>query len=324
MGSHPASLVCLPSALCTDGRPSRRHALQGLTIVPVLALALALALSGRPAAAAEPGALVTILEGEARLIDGKGATAAAEGLLVTGGVLVETLPGARLMRLEWAPGRAIDLGPDTRLMLLPPSLGGDPKAPAFYLLRGWVKFTAPAAAPSPGFSMPGANVPPFTGTLVAHVSPSELWLFTESGSARVIERRRGATPLTLKGSEIYQRSGGAVGNVQARPTSAQLQEVPRAFRDTLPMRSAAVQGRTVAPRALPFPAYADLRDWLQAETGIRRELPRRFAAWAREPAFRSAVGAQLGQHAEWTLVLYPERARPSTPPATLRPASAPR
>lgn len=322
MDSHPASFELPPSPCRADGRVTRRRALQGLTALP--ALAVAAPLLWQSVEANEGGALVTIVEGEARIIDGKGAGAAVEGLRVSGGVLVDTLANARLLRLEWAPGRALDLGPDTRLLLLPPALGADPRAPAFYLLRGWIKFTAPAAAPAPGFSMPGADVPPFTGTLVAHVSPSELWLFTESGSARVVERRRGATPLALKGSEIYQRSGGDAGSVQARPTSAQLQQVPRSFRDTLPLRSAAVQGRSVAPRPLSFPAYADLRDWLLAETGIRRELPRRFAAWAREPSFRSAVDAQLGQHAEWTLVLHPERARPPAPPAVPRPASAPR
>ena len=283
------------------------------------------------AGAADVGALVTILEGEGRVIDGKGATAAAEGLRLNGSVLVDTPSSTRLLRLEWAPGRALDLGPDTRVMLLPPALAsGEPRAPAFYLLRGWVKFTAPQGAPAPGFSMPGVDVPGFTGTLVAHVSPNEQWLFTESGSARVAERRKGAAPLALKGSEIFQRSGSDAGVVQPRPTSAQLQQVPRSFRDTLPMRSQAVQGRSVTPRALTFPTYADLRDWLLAEPGIRRELPRRYAAWAREPSFRSAVDAQLAQHAEWTLVLHPERARPPapTPPpagaAPLRPASAPR
>lgn len=299
----------------------------------MLALAAGLAAPGL-AAAAEPGALVTILEGEARIVDGRGATAAAEGLRIEGSVLVDTPAGARLLRLEWAPGRALDLGPDTRVMLLPPALGSaEVKAPAFYLLRGWVKFTAPAGASAPGFSMPGVDVAPFTGTLVAHVSATDQWIFTESGSARVVERRKGATPLALKGSETWQRAGSDAGTVQPRPTSEQLRLVPRAFRDTLPMRAAALAGRNAAPRALPFPAYTDLRDWLLAEPPLRRELPRRFAAWAREPSFRSAVDAQLAQHPEWTLVLHPDRAKP--PPArpanaapaagtASRPASAPR
>jgi len=294
-------------------------------VLQTLALSLGVLISGTAAHAAEAGALITILEGEGRIIDGKGATAAAEGLRLNGGVLVDTPSSARLLRLEWAPGRALDLGPDTRIMLLPPALSGsEPRAPVFYLLRGWVKFTAPAGVQAPGFSMPGVDVPPFTGTLVAHVSPNEQWLFTESGSARVAERRKGASALTLKGSEIYQRTGSDAGSVQAKPTSAQLQVVPRSFRDTLPMRSAAVQGRTVTPRELPFPTYNDLRDWLLAEPGIRRELPRRYTAWAREPSFRRDVDAQLAQHAEWTLVLHPERARPPTPPPAPGPGTPPR
>ena len=111
-------------------------------------------------------------------------------------------------------------------------------------------------------------------------------------------------------------SGAAKGAVTPRPTPAQMQRVPRGFRDSLPLRSAALKDRTVAPKATPPPGYAEFREWLLVEAPLRKTFTRRFVERTRDPAFRAGLVEHLSQHPEWEPVLFPER--------FVKPASAPR
>jgi hypothetical protein len=80
-----------------------------------------------------------------------------------------------------------------------------------------------------------------------------------------------------------------------------------------PARLEAVKDRQVEPQPAPLPSYEELAEWLSAEPAIRRAFPRRFAARARESAFRSGLAQHLGQHPEWEPVLFPERFIKPTP-----------
>lgn len=280
-----------------------------------LAVLIVLGSQGAPALAA---ALVTIVDGESVLIDGVRSTVATEGQKVGDETLVRTGPKTTLLRVEWPDGSAADFGPDTQAMLNPSGFGvRGGRTPSVYLMRGWLKLSAMGSGPSAGLLAPRVDVQPFKGALVVMVSGDETWLFAEGGSAPVIERElKPASNLTLKNGEVYLRLGAAKGAVAPRPTPAQMQRVPRGFRDSLPLRSAALKDKAVSPKAAPAPSYADVRDWLQAELPLRRNVTRRYAERARDPAFRAALAENLARHPEWEPVLFPER--------FTKPASAPR
>lgn len=259
---------------------------------------------------ARAAALVTILDGEALLIEGAQALAAAEGLSLPDQTIIHTGPRTTLMRLEWPDGSVVDLGPDTRAMLGPSGFGPrDKRAPALYLLQGWAKqASADKGASAPGQVSLRYDLQAFNGVVVSFVGPEETWVFVESGSATLVERDAGATQrVGLRSGEVYQRSATNKGSVAPRPTPAQMQRVPRGFRDTLPHRADRFKDRKVDARVLAAPGYADLEVWLQAEPALRKEFPRRFASRAQDATFHAELVKRLGQHPEWTPVLYPDR-----------------
>lgn len=274
-----------------------------------------LAFAAAPLLAQGAPAVVTIAEGEAVVTDGARVLLAAEGLKLGDEALVRTDARTRLLRLEWPDGTAADLGPDTVAMLVPGGLamrGGKP--PSLYLLRGWAKLTSPAAADAPGLVAPRVDVQPFKGSMVVMSVADETWVFAETGTAVLADREPKAGVATLKIGEVYLRTGAAKGTVSPRPTPAQMQRVPKGFRDSLPLRLSALKDRPVSARALAAPSYADLQDWLTAEKPLRRNFTKRFAERARDPAFRAALAEHLKAHPEWEPVLFPERFQPAASP----------
>jgi hypothetical protein len=287
--------------------------MQGLRLF-IAAFTLALSVHG--SRAAEPQALVTLLEGEATVVVGARAFTAVVGARLAAGTLVETDAKATLMRLEWPDGSLLDLGPATKVLLKPQAMTVR-KAPLFYLLQGWAKQTQQAA---PGGQLGvAADVPPFKGVLVSHAEEGQTMLFSEAGGAQVQPRRGGVPPMTLKAGEAASFATGVLPQVLARPPSPWLQKVPRAFRETIPPRAALV-GRNPEPTLVgraPL-SYAALQPWLAAEPALRRELVPRLAELLADRAFREAVTAQLPQQPEWEPLLRPPA--PPRPPASTRAA----
>lgn len=283
--------------------------------VALVVLVTATACAWSPARAQ---AQLTIVDGEATLLDGNRNLAAVEGLKVGDETLVRTTARTSLLRVEWPDGSAADFGPDTQAMLNPRGFGTrGGRTPSVYLLSGWLKLSSMGSGPSAGLLTPQVDVQPYKGALVVMVAGDETWVYAESGGAPLVERHvRPASNLALKGGEVYLRVGAAKGAVATRPTPPQMQRVPRGFRDSLPLRSAVFKDKTVAGKAAPVPSYADLRDWLVAETPVRRTFTRRFAERSRDNDFRAGLVQNLGRHPEWERVLFPERFLP--------PASAPR
>ncbi len=278
---------------------ARRHVLLGLLAsLPLVAMAA-------------EGALVTIVEGSAPVvIEGARSLTAAPGVKLGAAALIDTAPGTSLVRVEFADGSTLDLGPDTHVMLMPPGLAGSgPKAPAFYLLQGWAKHSTSAKPAGGGQLSPQLEVTQVAGVTVGKVAGDDAMLFVESGKVQLLERKlKGAPPLGVKAGEQYSRSGAEKGSIAPRPTAAFLQGLPRSFRDTLPPLAAQFKGRNVEPKAAPMPAYAALKPWLSAEPAIRREFPKRFMSLAQDHAFREALVKNLTSHPEWEPILFPKPA----------------
>lgn len=265
------------------------------------ACAAALLLTSSLAWSSEAPALLTMLEGDASLIIGARAFAAAPGARVPAGALIETGAKTGLLRLEWADGATLDLGPATKVMLRPPL-----PAPTvrFYLLQGWAKHSQAAAGQ--GHLAAAFEVTPFKGVMLSQVDDAQAVLFSESGGSSFTARRAGAKSSTLRAGESAVMAGTATPQLLPRPASAWLQQMPRAFRETLPSRASQFASRpapVLQPR--PAPGYTALQPWLSAEPALRRAFPARFAELLTDRSFKAAVNAGLKQHPEWELLLRP-------------------
>lgn len=270
---------------------------------------------------------LTILDGDAQLVRDAATWRVAEGVRLAAGDIVQTAASARLVRLELSAGQAIDLGPATRVQLAP-QLRGDRarRAPVLYLLAGWVKLTQPAAAHDKGvlIAAQAFDVTAVARDVVVAVHGDAVWLFAESGAVTMAPRHDGKAlaPLTLKAGEFLERAAVAKGKavVSARPTATFLQQVPRAFRDTLPLRAALFKNGAAAPKKLAPIAYADVQPWLAAEPDLRRGFVTRWRGAARDAGFRRALADNLAAHPEWDRVLNPEKYRPKQPAKMPAPA----
>jgi hypothetical protein len=168
------------------------------------------------------------------------------------------------------------------------------------------------------------DIPPNTGVVVLRSTPAELNLFAERGEVRVSERQASGAPtvIVLKGGDFYRRKAGTRGAVNPGSMQGFVDDMPRFFRDSLPLRAERFKDQVVKPKEAPEFAYADVERWLKSEPAVRRPLMQRWRAKAREPAFRSALIANLSSHPEWDPILFPEKYLPKETAA--RPASAPR
>jgi len=249
------------------------------------------------------GMLLTLLDGEALVIDGDKRLAAVAGLHLAPAAIVETGANTAITRVEWPDHTAVDLGPGTRAMLAPagfPARSG--RLPLVYLLQGWAKVTGPGKVPAGGVLTPAIEVLPFAGAAVIVADRQERFVFAESGPLEVLDRGAAGARRGLATGSLYTAAG-----VLPRPTPGWLSSVPRAFRDPIPLRAALFKDRVVSASVLPDPTYVTLADWLSAEAAVRRDFPHRFATLVRDAASRRALQAHLSSHPEWASVLNPSR-----------------
>jgi len=269
-------------------------------------------------AARAADALLTVVEGPALIIDGARALLPAPGLRLPSATIIDTGDKTNLVRVEFNNGSTLDIGPDSKVMLLPPGLAGSgPKPPAFYLLQGWAKHSSADRAGGAGQLSAALEAQQVAGVTVSRIEGDDAALFLEAGATQLQERRgKGAKPvmLGLKAGQFYSRTGADKGEVAPRPTAAFLQKLPRSFRDTLPPLAAQFKGKALEPKPAPMPGYAALKPWLAAEPAIRREFTKRFVKLAQEPAFRDALVKNMASHPEWEPVLFPPK--PATTPAS--------
>lgn len=258
-----------------------------------------------PALAASPAPVVTILDGEAVVVQGIAKLAVVEGLRLAPGAILITSPSARLLRIEGPAGELLSLGPRTELMLSPrlTGRGAARGAPWGYLLRGWVKTNR-------AFISANWDVNPSGGELVAAWQDGVGQLFVESGTASLTEP--GGAPMPLTAGTFVERKAGAK-LVAGRPSPAFVSQMPRPFLDSLPLRAAQFAQTKVEAKALGAPSYAELKAWLSAEPTLRQALMKRWQPLV-QGEFRRSLEQNLVAHPEWERLLYPERFLPKPLP----------
>jgi hypothetical protein len=290
----------------------RKAALALLCVLSCAALA--------PARAAGPHATATIVDGEAVLVRGATRHALAEGVRLAKDDIVETTAKARFMRIEFADGVIVDLGPESKLLLAPRFSGDRGKlAPRLHLLQGAIKLSMPKTlSPAFGsFTLPGHDVTGVARSAVFLAQGGGLQVFAESGEVALQERRAGkaAGKTVVRASEFFSRSADGKAGTAPRPTGPFIQALPRAFLDTLPARAAAFASRDVAPRPLGEVSYAEAEPWVDAE-GLRAYFVTRWRPLAQNAAFREGLAANMAKHPEWDRVLFPEKYLPKPVPAS--------
>jgi hypothetical protein len=288
-------------------------------IAPGLAWAQAKPGSTVPSASAM-AATLTILDGGASLLRGEQRLQLAEGVRLVPLDIVETGKDNRLLRIEFADGLALSLGPETRLLIDPRFVGERGRAARVYLLRGWVKLNqlAPATPPAAGnapalLASPAFDIRLASGSAVASVQPGAARVFVETGELALQERdvdNAVGTLQTLRAGAYFARVGAAKSAVSARPAPDFVQALPRGFLDSLPARADKFKDRPVEAKPQGEPTYADLQDWLRAESSLRRGLMPRWTPLLRKPLLRSAAAANMASHPEWDRVLFPEKYLP--------------
>ncbi len=252
---------------------------------------------------------VTITEGEGQLVRQAQRFAAVEGLRVQDDDILRTAGQTRLLRLELLDGTALDLGPDTELMLQPRAAGrlGE-RAATLYLMRGWLKVST-ARDTVAGIASPTADLRQLTGTAVLRVAPDASMVFVESGQASVAEPQA-AQDLALADGDAFVRRGRDAATLARRPPAELLQGLPRAFADSLPRRAARFQARPAEPGAGEPVSYAEVAHWIDGEPALRALAVPRFAPRSSDRSFRAALVAGLRSHPEWDRTLFPEKSRP--------------
>lgn len=265
-------------------------------------------------------ATATIVAGEAQIVRDATRHALAEGVRLAKDDIVETTAKTQFVRLEFADGVIVDLGPESRALLSPRFSGERAKqASRFHLLRGTAKLTMPKPLTPPvaSFTVPGIDVTGVARSAVFAVQGQELQVFAESGEVTLQERRAGKVvgKATVKNSEFYSRGADGKATTTPRPTSAFIQKLPRAFMDSLPSRAATFASREVAPKPLADIGYAEAEPWIDAE-GLRAYFVTRWKPLAQNPAFREGLAANMANHPEWDRILFPEKYLPKPAPAS--------
>jgi len=282
---------------------SRRQLLLSFCVPPCVTAVL-------PARAAAPGlAIVTILDGEAFLLRGEGRLQLAEGVALQADDIVE-LPekSGRLLRIEFADGLRLDLGPGARA-LLAPRLPGERGRARAYLLNGWAKLTmAPKGQPAllltPGFDAGGID----GNAVLAALPDGAGQAFAESGQIELrMASPPGAAPIALKTNQwMSLPPAGGRPVVNPHPGPAFVQQVPRPFLDPLPSRAALFAGKERTPKSVGPVSYADAQDWMDnPDPALRRLALARWRGLLRSNEFRAGALMGLKAHPEWQPVLFP-------------------
>jgi hypothetical protein len=271
------------------------------------------------AAAAEPAATITLLEGQAGLVRGVTRYALAEGVRLQSGDIVEVSEKG-LAEIEFADGVAISLGAGTRMLATSMPRGKTATADC-YVMRGALKISGMNKAAKLRITTPAFQLQPVDGTSVLIARDGDGSVFIETGSARLAVA---PATLTLKSGEFYARKAGQKGAVAPRPSQEFIGAMPKPFFDPLPSRMARYRDREAQPRRIDEVSYADVEAWLKSPPAIRRPLVARFEPRADDPKFRASLEANLRFHPEWDPILYPEKypKEGEDKPAGAKPAAA--
>ena len=264
---------------------------------------------------ADDAGLITLVEGQARLLRGVSVFLAAEGVRVHEGDIVETMPKSQA-QLELADGTLLNVDASSKLHLAAfrTSQGRLTGNAELVLLQGLLKYSRPQTPPGSELRLltPAVAVAVQHGSGIVRVTEGRIEAFVESGGGKAVEvlaKGKTGEPVDMKADEYLSSLAGKPLVRQPRAPREFVAALPRHFLDTLPSRREKFKSRVVEPKKERDVTYADVGVWLQSASRPRQVFVKRFTPRLADPAFRKELDANLAAHREWHRVLYPEQYR---------------
>ncbi|MBK6851906.1 MAG: hypothetical protein IPG93_09870 [Burkholderiales bacterium] len=265
-------------------------------------------------------AVVGIVEGSAVLVRQSTRYGLVEGVRLTADDIVEAAPGSHV-QIEFGDGVILSAADGARVMLQPrwAQRRGAAAGPRAYVVAGWVKLSVPMSTPVESATMwlnaapnlmpaPASAKADRPATLVLRLTPPDYAVFVEAGNFRMTDRQDAQRRSNLATNDFVWRQGSPRLQQANKPSVEFVAALPPLFRDVLPARAGKFADRVVPAKPLGDISYTDVAAWLSGEPALRASLVERWRRRAGDPAFRAALQANLAQHPEWELVVYPERA----------------
>jgi len=277
-------------------------------------IALFLLCAGAGTVRAQTTGTLTLVEGKATLIRGAVQYTAAPGVRLDEGDILAVDPKGQA-QVEFQDGAILNLSQGARAMLT----GIAPKRaartqPVITVLSGWVKLShAKSKGAAYLYTTPVAEVLSGDATAVLTAGSDFTALFIESGAVKFYEtgkRRARTNAREAKSGEFIARKSGQSAIFSARPSPEFVKSMPRYFRDNLPVLLDRTKNRNVEPKFEHEVTYAEVEDWLKADSSIRGHFVARFEKRSRDPEFRRKLIENLPSHPEWDRVLFPEKYEP--------------
>ena len=257
--------------------------------------------------------VVTVLDGGARMLRGATWYRLAEGARVQDGDLIEAAEHAQV-QVELATGDSLNIDGLAWLYVVRAPRDGKQTA-EFYMPQGWIKLAAKPPSSPLRLRTSLGTIDAGSAIAVARVAANSLDLFVESGTARVSSLD--AAPRDVHGGDFATRTTDRTLSVAGGASQAFVAAMPRHFMDTLPARAdkyGTARVELVVDRPISF---AEAEPWLNSP--YRAAFIKRLQPRLADPAFRTAVMANVQAYPEWSSVLVP----PSAPATTQAPAPPP-
>ena len=257
--------------------------------------------------------VVTILDGNARVLRGVSWYKLTEGARVQDGDVIDAADHAQV-QVELSAGPMVNfVGPAELFAAAAGSREGKQLAPAeLYLTRGWLKLAVKAGGEGLRVRSPAGALVTSDGVAVMHAEPETLEAFVERGRVRLIEPSRGAgegAVHELNGDDFAIRASDRPFASAGAAPQAFVAAMPRQFRDPLPNRAQLYQVshvQLVADRAITF---AEAEPWLTGP--YRRVFLKRLQPRLADPEFRALVVAKAQAYPEWHGALFPTENPPA-------------
>ncbi len=284
-------------------------------------LVFALALAALPARAATEASIVTIAEGDARVLRGAVWYRVVAGAPFQDGDVIQA--GQRTtVQVELGAGGTLNLvGPGALYAAALPAAGG--KEPLeFGMVEGWLKYAAAAPGAGARVRTPVAVVAVNEGIVVVHHDDRLFEMFVETGSARLAETGRPGRDgpwSDARAGQYWSRDGDGAFVTERRAPVKFVASMPRHQIDNLATLAPRFKGQRPALVAEREITLAEADPWLAGP--YRRAFVRRLHGRLADPAFRRDVEAKIAAYPEFDRVLHPEKFAPN--PAAAAAGAAP-
>src|SRR6266850_469249 len=273
----------------------------------------AAALLGACASAFAQTATLTLAEGSVELIRGATLYTATQGVRLGDGDILSIDPKGQA-QVEFQDGAILNLSQGARAMLTTIASGARGQS-EIALLSGWAKFTQKKSSKGTQYRYltPRVEIDAGEATAVLNAGDGSTDIYVESGAVRFSEiGRKGVQRIArdAKGGEFIVRRGEQPATLGLRPSAEFIKNMPRHFRDDLPVLLDRFKNRRSEPKREHEVAYAEVEAWLKAGPSIKRNFVKRFESRSKDSEFRRKLIENLREHPEWDKVLFPEKYAP--------------